>query len=103
MRVWLLAFIIVLGYANAVAAEDKMPAQILIQNVNLFDGKSDKLAEGSGALVYAGASGERRPGIHRGPGEPIRPIEGRVVLRRGGVALLCRWRPHRHVPELRVS
>ncbi|MEE9480401.1 MAG: hypothetical protein V3V34_07690, partial [Kiloniellales bacterium] len=40
-----------------------------------------------GAKRDACASGERR----NEPGGPIRPTEGRVFLRRGGVALLCRW------------
>ncbi len=48
--------------------------------------------QGRDAKRDAGASGERR----NKPGGPIRATEGRVFLRRGGVALLCRWRPHRH-------
>jgi hypothetical protein len=48
--------------------------------------------QGRGAKRDAGASGERR----NKPGGPIRPTEGRVFLRRGGVALLCRWHTHRH-------
>jgi len=47
----LLALTIVLGYANAGVAEDTKPGQILITNVNVFDGKSDKLAEGMSVLV----------------------------------------------------
>jgi hypothetical protein len=34
--------------------------------------------------------------------DSIRPTEGRVFLRRGGVMLLCRWRPHRHA-EARLA
>jgi hypothetical protein len=50
-----------------------------------FSGPNPK--QGCGAKRDAGASGERR----NKPGGSIRPTEGRVFLRRGGVALLCRW------------
>ena len=47
----LIALTIVLGYANAGVAENTKPGQILIENVNVFDGKSDKLAMGMSVLV----------------------------------------------------
>ncbi len=47
----LLALIIVLGYANAGIAENTKPSQILFTNVNIFDGKSDKLARDMNVLV----------------------------------------------------
>jgi hypothetical protein len=52
-----------------------------------FSGSNPK--QSRGAKRDAGASGERR----NKPGGPVRPTEGRVFSRRGGVALLCRWRP----------
>jgi uncharacterized protein YdeI (BOF family) len=51
VQFWLLALTIVLGYASAGVAEDTKPSQILITNVNVFDGKSDKLAEGMSVLI----------------------------------------------------
>jgi hypothetical protein len=60
-----------------------------------FSGPNPK--QGRGAKRDAGASGERRNKL----GGPIRPTEGRVFLRHGGVALLCRWSPHRHAKRAR--
>ena len=47
----LLALSIIFGFANEGIAQDTKPDQILITNVNIFDGKSDKLAEGMSVLV----------------------------------------------------
>ena len=47
----LLALTIVLGHANAGVAENTKSSQILITNVNIFDGKSDKLTVGMNVLV----------------------------------------------------
>ncbi len=41
----------VLALAAPLAAEEKTPQQVLITNVNIFDGKSDALAEGMSVLV----------------------------------------------------
>jgi hypothetical protein len=65
-----------------------------------FSGPNPK--QGRGAKRDACASGEHRPESHWEPGGPIRPTEGRVIFRRGGVALLCRWRRHRHA-EARLA
>ncbi len=40
-----------LANAPAISAEKKPPARVLFTNVNVFDGKSDKLAEGMSVLV----------------------------------------------------
>ncbi len=41
----------VLVIATSWAAEKKTPAQVLFTNVNIFDGKSDKLAMGMSVLI----------------------------------------------------
>lgn len=51
-QAWLLAAALTLGYAPAAIAQDIKPEpQVLFTNVNIFDGKSDKLAEGMSVLV----------------------------------------------------
>ena len=50
VQFWLLALTIVLGYANATAAEDQKPAQILFENINIFDCKIDRFAMGMNVL-----------------------------------------------------
>ncbi|MCZ6771160.1 MAG: amidohydrolase family protein, partial [Proteobacteria bacterium] len=48
---FLIAGSALLDIAPAISAEKKPPAQVLFTNVNIFDGKSDKLAEGMSVLV----------------------------------------------------
>ena len=51
-QLWLLAAAIVLAYAPSAVAQDEKPKpQVLITNVNIFDGFSDKLATGMSVLV----------------------------------------------------
>jgi hypothetical protein len=51
-QLWLLAAAITLGYAPTGIAQDEKPKpQVLITNVNIFDGFSDKLATGMSVLV----------------------------------------------------
>jgi len=51
VQFWLLALTIVLGYANAGVAEDIKPGQILITNVNVWDGTSSGLTKGTRVLI----------------------------------------------------
>ena len=50
-QLWLFAAAVVLAYAPAADAQEKKPTQILFTNVNIFDGKSDKLDKGMSVLV----------------------------------------------------
>ena len=51
IKVFLFAALIMLIGANAVAQEEQVKPQILFTNVNIFDGKSNKLKKGMNVLV----------------------------------------------------
>jgi hypothetical protein len=82
----LLAFMIVLGYASAGIAQDTKPGQILITNVNIFDGKSDKLTEGMSVLVEGNLIKQVGKDLEAGKGATV--IDGsqqrRTALTFGG-------------------
>jgi imidazolonepropionase-like amidohydrolase len=80
VRCGLLALMIVLGYANAGVAEDTKPGQILITNVNIFDGKSDKLAMGMGVLVEGNLIKQIGKGLTAGNGATVIDGGGRTLM-----------------------
>ncbi len=79
VRFCLLALTIVVGYANATIADDIKPAQILITNVNIFDGFIDKLATGMSVLVEGNHIKKVGKGLKAGDGAKVIDGGGRTM------------------------
>ena len=69
-----------LGPAPAISAEEKPPVQVLFTNVNVFDGKSDKLALGMSVLIEGN--------LIKQIGKGLKPGEGATVIDGGGRTLM---------------
>jgi len=65
---------------NATAAEEKAPKQVLFKNVNIFDGKSDKLAMGQDVLVEGN--------LIKKVGKGLKANSGATVVNGGGRTLM---------------
>ena len=81
-QLWLLAAAITLGYAPTGIAQDEKPKpQVLITNVNVFDGKSDKLTEGMSVLVEGNLIKKVAKGdIDAGPNATVIDGGGRTLM-----------------------
>ena len=76
VQFWLLALTIVFGYENAAVAENEKPAQILITNINIFDGFSDNLTNGMSVLLEGNHIKET--------GKDLKASDGAKIIDGGG-------------------
>ena len=65
---------------NAMAAEEKSPVQVLITNVNIFDGNSDKLAMGRDVLVEGNLIKKIGKGLKARSGATVVNGRGRTLM-----------------------
>ena len=79
VQFWLLALTIVFGYENAAVAENEKPAQILITNVNIFDGFSDNLTNGMSVLLEGNYIKEVGKDLKAGDGVMVIDGGGRTM------------------------
>ncbi len=64
----------------AISAEEKPPAQVLFTNVNIFDGKNDKLSMGMSVLVEGNLIKEIGTGIAADDGTTVIDGGGRTLM-----------------------
>jgi len=70
----------VLFASQALAAEEKKPTQVLFTNVNIFDGKSDKLANGMSVLVEGNHIKQLSKDLKAGDGATVIDGGGRTLM-----------------------
>jgi len=76
----LLALSIIFGFANEGIAQDTRPSQILITNVNIFDGKAENLAMGMSVLVEGNLIKQVTKGVIEAVGATVIDGGGRTLM-----------------------
>jgi len=76
----LLALSIIFGFANEGIAQDTKPSQILITNVNIFDGKAENLAMGMSVLVEGNLIKQVTKGVIEAVGATVIDGGGRTLM-----------------------